>query len=97
MPTPDRTPGNEFVQKLIFEDEGQTADAAAEMTYLHGSGRFSLRDAAGEYDPRPIIAAAMQPGDVLFSLDGSTFTAQKPIVGTDCWLADDDGELIVEG
>lgn len=52
MPTPDRTPGPELVEKLQFEDEGHTADAEGEFTYLFGSGRFSMRDAAGEYDPR---------------------------------------------
>lgn len=40
---------------------------------------------------------ASEPGQVLFSVDGSTFTAEIPIVGNGCWLADNEGELIVKG
>lgn len=52
MGTPDRTPGPEFVEKLVFEDEGQTLDGAGQFFYDHRAGTFKARDATGIYDPR---------------------------------------------
>lgn len=52
MPTPDRTPGPEFVEKLVFENEGHTADNPGELVYNFSTGSWELRDATGVFDPR---------------------------------------------
>ena len=73
MPTPDRQPGPEKVEKLQFEDEGQTAAAQGELTYLFGPGRFSQRDAAGEYDPRPDGATHRAADQLVHAIAESSF------------------------
>lgn len=50
------------------------------------------RNAAGDLS----LKAATQIGQVLFSLDGATFTKQIPLVGTG-WLHSDDGYMLVVG
>lgn len=45
------------------------------------------------------VPAATAVGQVLISLDGSTFTAALPVIDdlSGAWIADDFGELVVEG
>lgn len=43
------------------------------------------------------LPSASAAGQVLISLDGATFTIAIPVIGNACWLADGNGELIVEG
>lgn len=52
MGTPERQPGPEFVEKLVFEDEGQTLDGPGQFLYDFQTGAFKARDSVGEYDPR---------------------------------------------
>lgn len=45
------------------------------------------------------VIPATQVGQVLYSTDGSTFTAQKPLISDDdgTWIANEDGILIIVG
>jgi len=43
------------------------------------------------------LPAATLRGQILFSIDGSTFTVQSPTVDATGWLADAQGELLVDG
>ena len=60
------------------------------------SGDFQMRDQVGIFNPRDGIPAATGLGQVLFSIDGTSFTVQQPVCGPG-WLASDNGILIVSG
>lgn len=43
------------------------------------------------------LPSASQIGQILFSIDGSSFTAQLPVTSQEGWLANDDGILLISG
>lgn len=43
------------------------------------------------------VSGATQIGQVLYSVDGSTFTAQLPLTSAQGWLVKLDGILLVKG
>lgn len=43
------------------------------------------------------LPAADSVGQVLFSVDGLTFSRQQPMTSTDGWLVNDEGHLLVVG
>lgn len=52
--------------------------------------------------PRDVgVGAGLPPatdvGQVLFSVDGSTFTVRQPITTEEGWLVNDEGHLLVVG
>lgn len=50
MATPDRKSGPSFEEGTYYEDNGTVSTEAGELRYA--GGKFSLFDAAGEFDPR---------------------------------------------
>lgn len=72
------------------------ASQEGEIRYANGS--WSLYDSAGAFDPRAggALPSASSIGQVLLSIDGSSFTTQTPLVG-DGWLANSDGRMLVVG
>ncbi len=43
------------------------------------------------------LPPATHKGQVLFAQDGAAFTIEQPIVAADGWLANDAGQLLIEG
>lgn len=65
----------------------------AKLVFNPFTGTFDFVGTTGGSLP---VAAAV--GDQLVSLDGSSFSSVQPVVSpTDGWLANLDGELLVEG
>lgn len=96
--TPDRFPGERREEEgLVLEDQGPGADPTEVGGARYVDGEFRMRDAIGVFNPRDGIPPATAVGQVLYSLDGTTFTVETPIVSCDGWLASDDGILIVCG
>lgn len=97
--TPNRTPGEEIEEGILFKDRGSAGDnagpptSAGEMRYV--DGEFALRDAAGLVNPREghriqrTMAAVVVPA-------GTTLLQHEPEIpdGVEVEIADG-GELLV--
>ena len=72
-----------------------TASQVGEMRYNGTS--FSFEDAIGVYDPRSSgsLPTATSVGQVLYSENGSIFTAEVPLTAGSGWLVNGDGILLV--
>jgi hypothetical protein len=73
----------------------QEDDSNAERTCLK-----DIKGTAKWSDPSPVVLAnlvATQVGQVLFSVDGASFSARNPIIGLGGWLVGVDGTLLVAG
>ena len=84
---------DERVDDIYFEEkvgepteDGQCRNTGTDLKFRIGGVVKSLTR-----------AAATQVGQVLFSVDGSTFVAELPITGPQGWLVNNDGILIVNG
>lgn len=64
------------------------------MAFRNGKKTCDLcDDGSGGGDLPPATAV----GQVLFSVDGSTFTVQQPLTSQQGWLVNNDGILLVSG
>lgn len=93
--TPDSKHGPSY-EEGIYMSETSLATEAGELRYA--SGRWSLYDGTGEYDPRAGVASPTAIGQVLISLDGVAFTAQSPLVSDlGGVITNDNGHMVVQG
>lgn len=93
MRTPDRFPGATEQTAVILTDEGQATTVVGELR--NNGGELFGRDSAGEFPLRQAAQAATAAGQLLGSIDGSTFVAITPVTGSHGWLANDRGELLI--
>jgi len=93
--TPNQFPGPRREEEYQCYLTGSTSGMITGST-RYVSGDFQMRDQVGVFNPRDGIPAATSLGQVLFSIDGASFTVQQPVCGPG-WLASDDGILIVSG
>jgi hypothetical protein len=95
--TPDRYPGIREEEAILLRDE--PSEPTDPYSLARVNGKIKMVDDLGEYDPRGggALPAANDVGDVLLSVDGSTFTVRHPLTGSAGWLVNDDGTLLVTG
>lgn len=94
--TPDRFPGGMEEDEEILLDANLTGPSAAGAFNFDGTS-FQMRDSTGTFNPRSPALSATAIGQVLFSIDGTAFTARFPIVADSGWLLNDLGLLLVQG
>lgn len=89
---------DERVDDVFFEDvagdpteEGQLRRTGNDLKVRINGEVKSITAGAGS------LPAAGQLGQVLYSIDGSTFSVQLPLTSRHGWLVNDDGEHIVVG
>lgn len=96
--TPDRFPGEREDEGLLLTDEGVSPTQEGETRYRAGS--FQMRDSAGIFNPRDGGGGgyvANRLGQLLFSLDASTFVPANPVVDDiGDIVTDDTYEMVVE-
>ena len=98
--TPDRRAGRLEEEEILFDDRTADGDPTDERAMRYVNGSWRMKDAAGVFDPRGTGAAlppATELGQVLYSIDGASFTVQTPMVGGGGWLCNNDGTLLVRG
>ncbi len=78
------------VDEISVQNLGSGATTVGKKLQADGSGGLEFVDVNE-------MPAATDEGQVLYSLDGLTFTAQQPLVSSDGWLTNDDGILLVVG
>lgn len=98
--TPDRFPGPLEEDRIEFYDQyGTMPDGDGHMMY--SDGYFYARDMFGVFNLRSGQGGGLPPatqlGQVLYSIDGASFTVQLPLTSCHGWLINNDGELIVVG
>jgi hypothetical protein len=96
--TPDSRSGPLLEEEIQLEERSTDPTGAGHMRYVNGSYRF--RDATGVYDPRSggSLPSATELGQVLVSLDGSTFEIASPLVSDlGGMLTNGDGHMVVQG
>jgi len=81
--------------KLLVEDN------ASVLTQAQGADPIALQDFVTKNYGDTNYAGGSTPasaiGQVLFSTDGSTFTAEQPVTAPDGWLLNNTGILLVSG
>jgi len=101
--TPDRFPGTRYEEESIILGEhpegvpGLPSQGEGDLRYVDGD--FVLKDSLGAFNPRyGELPPATAPGQLFMSLNNTTFSIVLPVVSPDDgWLANCDGELLVEG
>ena len=73
------------------QEVGEIARDGTDLLAKDGTGVFNLRNTGAALPP------ATQVGEVLYSVDGATFTVALPITGDGGWLVNDSGIDIVYG
>jgi len=88
---------DERVNRLFMDDVGVDPTTVGEI--VNNGGTLKARDSLGVFGLRGSggTIPATQVGQVLFSVDGSTFTAELPVTADGGWLVSDQGVLIVHG
>lgn len=76
--------------EIFVQDLGSDTEAAGKKLESDGAGGLQFV----EVDELP---AATDEGQVLYSLNGSTFTVQQPLVSSDGWLTNNEGILLIVG
>ena len=94
--TPDRFPGPLVEEEVQLEEQTEDPANPGYIRYVNGSFRFY--DSSGIYDPRSGTASATAMGQILVSLDGSTFEVASPLVSDlGGMLTNGDGHMVVQG
>jgi len=82
--------------KLLVED------AASALTQAQGADPVALQDfVTKNYGDTNYLGGGSTPatslGQVLFSINGTTFTAQQPLTSSNGWMVNSNGILLVTG
>lgn len=83
---------------LAILDEGSLVDAATVAIDFVGAGVTATSTGAGSVEvtiPGAAFPPASQVGQVVFSVDGTTFLRELPVTGPFGWLVNNDGILLV--
>lgn len=92
------------VGQVLYSTDGSTFTAEQPVTsdessnygwLVNNDGILLVSDSGGGVSSG--LPSATQIGQILFSVDGSSFTAQLPITSEDGWLVNDNDILIVSG
>jgi len=78
---------------LDHVEDKLTAGSGITLTVLNPGGNETLEISASGSG----LPAAAAVGQLLFSVDGTVFTAQTPLTSPDGWLVDSAGLLLVAG
>ena len=100
--TPDRFPGEREDEGVLLEPSAVVPTVNGELRYVTGVGfRFyeeGVLKGLGAGGDMPI---ATYPGQVILSVDGTSFSAQLPLTapdwGSSGWLVNDSGLMLVVG
>lgn len=95
--TADRFPGEREDEGMVLSDEGVGTTQVGEIRY--NAGAFQMQDALGAFNPRNSGSSytATRRGQILFSLDASTFVPANPVVDdVGDIVTDDTYEMVVE-
>ena len=90
------------VRGFFLQASGATRATHDELVYITRdvSNNMIFRDDVVQ-EEIPLSAflrvVPTEVGQVLYSADGSTFSVAMPITSSDGWLANKDGELLIEG
>jgi len=81
--------------KLLVEDNAST------LTQAQGADPVALQDfvtkSYGDANYAGGSVPATSVGQVLYSINGSTFTAQQPLTSSNGWMVNSNGILLVTG
>jgi hypothetical protein len=91
--TPDSFPGVRIEEGLIISDDGYGLPQA-DGGIRFSDGYFYAKDAYGTFNIRHIASSV---GQVLYSVDGTTFESKTPLTSRHGWLVNRDGILLVVG
>lgn len=94
-----------YVQGIFFVAPTGGAGVLDKLVYIARdlTGNLCFKDivTGTDYSLAQLASGALPPatqtGEVLFSCNGTTFAPEKPITSCDGWLANDCGDLLVEG
>ena len=94
--TPDAAAGPRYEEELRMEAQIEDPTVLGGIRLV--GGEIRVRDSEGVYNPRNAtsVAGATGVGQILFSLDGSTFVAQTPLASDDGgWITNTEGCLLI--
>lgn len=99
--TTDDQPGPRVEEEVQFEDRTSDGDPTVNGAVRLIGNDLRVKTAAGVKSLTASASGALppatDPGQVLVSIDGATFSVEDPIFDEHGWTVNDDGVLIVEG
>jgi len=97
--TPDAFPGTRLEEEIELTGQNTDPTNIGGLTYRSDTGNFVLKDSLGSFNPRGGggLPPATEQGQILYSIDGTSFEPYKPVASSGGWLFNNFGLLIVTG
>lgn len=81
-----------YIPAVVVPGLNASVGDLVNLLYIKGTEPIAFQQGSGSTSPENIPT---QIGQILYSIDGTSFTVQLPLTGPGGWLINDDGILLV--